>query len=295
MSALTEFGKAVAEIAEAIGPSTVGIGNRWRGGSGVVIAKGQVLTSAHNIHDDDATVYFADGREAQATVRGLDPDADLAVLETDTGDAPAVSWADGGALDIGAPVIAFADPSGGGRRLTVGFVSGQARDFRGPGGRALGRLVEHTAPLMPGSSGGPIVDTEGRVRGINTIRLGGGFFGAIAADPEFQERVERLGRGQVTSRRRIGIGIAPPFVARRLRQAVGLPERDGLLVRDVEVDSPAAAAGIQEGDLIVKAADRDIREVDDLFEAIASVTDAPLSLTLVRGTKERSVKVTPTP
>ena len=147
---------------------------------------------------------------------------------------------------------------------------------------------------MPGSSGGPIVDTEGRVLGINTIRLGGGFFGAIAADAAFQERVERLGRGEVSSRRRIGIGIAPPFVARRLRRAVGLPERDGLLVRDVEDDSPAAAAGVQEGDLIVGAGGRDVREVDDLFEAIASATDAPLSLTLVRGTEERSVEVTPT-
>jgi S1-C subfamily serine protease len=295
MSALTEIGKAVAEVAEGIGQSTVGIGNRWRGGSGVVIAKDRVLTNAHNIHDDEATVYFADGREAAATVSGLDPDADLAVLEVDTGDAPPVTWADGEVLDIGAPVIAFADPSGGGRRLTVGFVSSPVRDFRGPRGRVLGRLVEHTAPLMPGSSGGPIVDTDGRVLGINTIRLGGGFFGAIAADAAFQERVERLGRGEVTSRRRIGIGIAPPFVARRLRRAVGLPERDGLLVRDVEDDSPAAAAGIQEGDLIVGAGDSEIREVDDLFAAIASVTDAPLSLTLVRGTEERSVEVTPTP
>lgn len=295
MNALAELGTALADIGERVGASTVGIGNRWRGGSGVVIGQDRVLTSAHNLHDDEPRVYFADGREATARVKGVDQDADLAVLEVDTGGAPAIAWANGEPLRLGSPVVALADPSGGGRRLTVGYVSSIDRPFRGPRGRELGRLIEHTAPLIPGSSGGPIVDAQGQVRGINTIRLGGGFFGAIASDKAFLDRVERIGRGDVPSPRRIGIGIAPPFVARRLRRAVGLPERDGILVRDVEDGSPAAGVGILEGDLIVEAGGRPIGQVDDMFEAIASAKEGKaIKLTLVRGTEERTVEVTPT-
>jgi S1-C subfamily serine protease len=295
MNALAELGTTLADLGERVGASTVGIGNRWRGGSGVVIAKDRVLTSAHNLHDEEPRVYFTDGREATAQVKGVDQDADLAVLEVDTAGVPAIAWADGEPLKIGSPVVALADPSGGGRRLTVGYVSSVDRPFRGPRGRELGRLIEHTAPLVPGSSGGPIIDAEGKVRGINTIRLGGGFFGAIASDKAFLDRVERIGRGDVPSPRRIGIGIAPPFVARRLRRAVGLPERDGILVRDVEDGSPAASAGILEGDLIVEAGGRSIGQVDDMFEAIASAKEGKaVKLTLVRGTEERTVEVIPT-
>jgi serine protease Do len=260
----------------------------------VVIGKNQVLTSAHNLHGDEPEVCFADGRQARAQVRGVDQDADLAVLEVDTADALPIAWGNGAELQIGAPVIALANPSGGGRRLSVGFISSLDQAFRGPRGRELGQLIEHTAPLMPGSSGGPIVDAEGRVLGINTIRMGGGFYGAIAADTAFQERIQGIGRGEVRSQRRIGIGIAPPFVARRLRRAVGLPARDGLLVRDVEDGSPAATAGILEGDLIVDVGGRPIRDVNDMFEAIESAAEGSVSLTLVRGIEERTVEVTPT-
>lgn len=295
MNALAEIGKVIAEVGERVGASTVGIGNRWRGGSGVVIGKDLVLTSAHNMHGDEPQVYFADGREARAKVRGVDHDADLAVLEVDTGDAPAITWSAGPELKIGSPVVALADPSGSGRRLTVGFVSSLDRSSRGPRGRALGTMIEHTAALVPGSSGGPIVDTDGEVRGINTIRLGRGFYGAIAADKAFLERVGRIGRGDVPSRRRIGVGIAPPFVANRLRRAVGLPARDGILVRDVEEGSPAAGAGILEGDLIVEVGGRPIRDVDDMFQAMDSVAaETVVMLTVVRGTEERRVEVTPT-
>ncbi|MEK6192190.1 MAG: trypsin-like peptidase domain-containing protein [Chloroflexota bacterium] len=294
MNALADIGTAVIEVGDRVAASTVGIGNRWRGGSGVVIGKNQVLTSAHNLHGEEPEVYFADGREARAQVKGVDQDADLAVLEVDTADAPAITWGDGAELQMGTPVIALANPSGGGRRLTVGFISNLDQAFRGPRGREVGQLIEHTARLMPGSSGGPIVDAEGRVLGINTIRMGGGFYGAIAADAAFQERIERIGRGEIRSHRRIGIGIAPPFVARRLRRAVGLPARDGLLVRDVEDESPAATAGILEGDLIVDVGGRPIREVNDMFEAIESAAEGSVSLTLVRGIEERTVEVTPT-
>jgi S1-C subfamily serine protease len=152
--------------------------------------------------------------------------------------------------------------------------------------------VEHTAPLLPGSSGGPIVDASGRLLGINTNRLGKGFYQAIAADAALRDRASALGRGESPRRRRLGVGLAPAEVARKLRRAVGLEERDGLLVREVEEGSPAAAAGIAEGDLIVGAAGRPVTSADDLFDAMGSVAaDAALEVSLLRGTEERTVTI----
>ena len=292
MGPIEDLGRAIGEIAGTAGRSVVGIGNRWRGGSGVVIEAGRVLTNAHNLHGDEVRVFFADGREAEGRVLGADGDGDLAVIEADTGDAPAIAWGAGGELGIGAPVVAIGNPAGHGVRVTLGFVSGVGRAFRGPRGRRVSGAVEHTAPLLPGSSGGPIVDGQGRLLGINTNRLGKGFYQAIAADEALRDKVAALGRGESPRRRYLGVGLAPAHVARKLRRAVGLDEREGLLVRDVEDGSPAARAGIAEGDLIVAAAGRSVASADDLFDAIGSVaTDAPLEVTVVRGTEERTVTI----
>lgn len=292
MGPMQEMGAAIAAAAETAGRATVGVGNRWRGGSGIVLEPGKVLTNAHNLHGDEVHVYFGDGREAAGSVAGIDPDGDLAVIAVETGDAPPLGWGEGGALGIGSPVIALGNPNGGGLRVTAGFVSGIGRSFRGPHGRRVVGAVEHTAPLLPGSSGGPIVDADGRLLGINTNRLGSGFYLAIAAGANLRTRVDALGRGETPHPRRLGVGLAPAHVARHLRRAVGLPERDGLLVRDVEDGSPAAAAGIAEGDLIVEAGGRTIGSADDLFEALAAAPAAkPIEVKIVRGTEERSVSV----
>ena len=288
MTALADLGREIGGIAETVGPSVVGIGNRWRGGSGVVIGENRILTNAHNLHGDETTVTFAGGRSAAATVVGVDTDGDLAVLEAPTEGARALTIGTD-APGVGTPVVALGNPNGQGPRVTFGFVSGTDRSFRGPRGRRVAGAVEHTAPLMPGSSGGPVVDLAGNLLGINTNRLGNGFYLAIATDVAVAERVTALGRGESPTRRHLGVGLAPSHVARRLRHAVGLPERDGLLVREVEDDSPAAKAGIAEGDLIVAVGDRAIASADDLFEALG--TDADLRITIVRGADEQTVTV----
>jgi serine protease Do len=292
MGPIEELGSAIGAVAAKAGPSTVGVGNRWRGGSGIVLDTGKVLTNAHNLHGDEIHVYFSDGREAEGKVLGADGDGDLAVIAVDTKDAPALEWGGGSELSIGSPVIALGNPSGGGLRVTAGFVSGVGRAFRGPRGRRVAGAVEHTAPLLPGSSGGPIVNADGQLLGINTNRLGSGFYLAIAADAGLRTRVDALSRGEAPARRRLGVGLAPSEVARHMRRAVGLDERDGLLVRDVEEGSPAATAGIVEGDLIVEAAGKSISSIDDLFEALAAApADKPLQVKVIRGIEERSVSV----
>jgi serine protease Do len=288
MTALADLGREIGEIAERVGPSVVGIGNRWRGGSGVVIGENRILTNAHNLHGDEVTITFADGRTADATVVGADADGDLAVLEADTASLPALEPGSD-APGIGGAVVALGNPNGHGPRVTFGFVSGTGRSFRGPRGRRVAGAIEHTAPLMPGSSGGPVVDLDGTLLGINTNRLGNGFYLAIAADAALRDRIAALGRGESPQRRRLGVGLAPSHVARQLRRSVGLPERDGLLVREVEEGSPAAAAGITEGDLIVAVGDRDIASADDLFDALG--TSGDLVIRIVRGAEEQTVTV----
>jgi serine protease Do len=216
------------------------------------------------------------------------------VLSVDTGDAPAVRWEPGDELGIGAPVVALANPGGRGLRATLGFVSSGGRSFRGPRGRRIRGAIEHTAPLPRGSSGGPLVDPEGNLVGINSLRLDGGLILAVPAAAAVKERVLLLARGEAAAPHRLGVAIAPPRVARRLRSAVGLPERAGLLVRGVEEGGPADLAGVEKGDLIVAAGGTPTENVEALYTALDSVPAAggDLELTVVRGTDERTVTAT---
>lgn len=292
MTVLNELQDAVAGAAERLGPSVVGLGHGWGFGSGVVIGEGRVLTSAHNLRDDEVPLTFADERKTTGRVLGVDLDADLAVLEADTGGVAAVEWGDIESLGVGAPVFALARPGGRGLRVTFGLVSATGRSFRGPRGRRVTTGIEHAAPLPRGSSGGPLVDSEGRLLGLNTIRLEGGFILTVGADSELRERVEALGRGESLARPMLGLAIAPSRAARRMRLAVGLPERDGLLVRGVEDGGPADRAGIERSDLIVAAAGAPVTGVDDLYETLdRAEPSSTLELALVRGTDERSVVV----
>ena len=289
MSAIEEIQNAVSTAAERVGPSIVGIGRGTRG-SGVVIADGKVLTNAHNLRGDEVTVTFADGRRTVGTVDGVDGDGDLAVVSVDTAGATPLAWGDGTALSIGTAVFGAAASHGGGSRVTFGLVSAVARSFRGPGGRRISGSIEHTAPLAPGSSGGALVDLAGDLVGLNTNRIGEGFYLALPADAALRERVDALGRGESPSPTRLGVAVAPAHVARRMRRAVGLPERDGVLVRGVEDDSLADAAGIDAGDLIVSAGGKPIADADDLFEALGTLK-RPFDVVIVRGNDERTVSV----
>ncbi|TAK01857.1 MAG: PDZ domain-containing protein [Chloroflexota bacterium] len=283
MSILDDLSSAITGAAAAASPSVVGIGARIRG-SGVIVSPDRVLTNAHNLRGDEPTVSFSDGRMLRGRIAGVDVDGDLAVIEVDTAGAPALAWADG-SVTVGAVVFGLAAASGGPARVTVGTVSAIARAFRGPGGRRISGGLEHTAPMAPGSSGGPIVDAAGRLVGLNTHRVGEGFYLARPADTGLRERVQALAAGRSVERPRLGIAVAPAHVARRLRRSVGLPERDGLLVRGVEEGSPAAGAGIREGDLIVRVAGADVADADALLEAMAGAT-GPIEVVVVRGAEE---------
>jgi len=294
MTLLDDLTASGHHIATDLSPSVVGVGRR---GTGVVVADGFVATNAHNLGHgrrghgraeggpDQIRVTFADGRTADATVRAVDVDGDLAVLEVDTSGVAPVRWADD-PPEPGDAVFAVANPGGRGIRLSFGIVSGVGREFRGPRGRRIAGSVEHTAPLARGSSGGPLVDHEGRVVGINTHRLDDGFYLALPVGDRLRRAIDDLTAGAVPNRRSLGVAVVPPRIARRMRAAVGLPERDGLLVRAVDPDGPAAAADVRDGDLIVTAGGRAAASIDDLHDVLDGWAEPTIELGIVRGTTE---------
>ena len=288
MSTLDELSATIRTVHEATSPAVVGIGRHLRG-SGVVIATGRILTNAHNLRGDEVTVTFRDGRSTVGRVAGVDPEGDLAVIEADTDGATALAWSDRDP-GIGDIVFGLAATGAGAARITVGAVSAIEQTFRGPGGSRIGGSLEHTAPLASGSSGGPLVDPDGRLVAINTNRIAEGFYLARPADAGLRERVDALARGESVSRPRLGIAVAPPAVAQRLRRSVGLSERDGLLVRGVEDGSPADRAGIREGDLLVAAGGTALTDAESLAAVLAD-SGLPIELRIVRGDEERSVSV----
>jgi serine protease Do len=291
MAVLEDLQQLISGGAERFGHSVVGLGRGWSLGSGTIIGKDRVLTNAHNLRRDEVTVTFSDGTREPGTVAGVDTDLDLAVIDVKTNGRQALEWGNGDELSIGAPVLAFGNPGGRGLRVTLGFVSSGPRSFRGPRGRRVSGAIEHTAPLPRGSSGGPLLDAEGRLVGLNTIRVDGNLILALPV-AALRERVEALARGEEKTTPRLGVAVAPPRVARRMRRAVGLPEREGVLVRRVEDGSPAEAAGIERGDLIAAAGERQIDSVDALYAALDALSNgAKLPLTVVRGTEERELEV----
>ena len=292
MDVLAALQDAVNNAAETVGPAVVGLGRGWGRGSGVVYEQDHVLTCAHVLRGDEVAVTFADGRTEHGKVAGVDPDLDLAVIAVETGDAPAVTWdpAAVAELGVGAPVLALADPGGRGLRTTFGLVSSTGRSFRGPAGRRVGGSIEHSAPLPRGSSGGPLVDTSGRLLGLNAVRREGGLILAVPAEEAVRAKVDALARGEAAGRPRLGVALAPPRHSRRMRAAVGLPERDGLLVRGVVPESPAAKADLRRGDLLVSAAGRPLATPDDLFDALDAAADT-LTLGVVRGIEELETEV----
>lgn len=297
MSAPTSHSPTTPEIrrtvAGSVGAALVLIGRDGRGVGFVVTsgADGRIVTNAHHLRDRTTQVTFPDGRTAQATVQGADADGDLVVLAVDAGPTPAVVWASDEPV-LGDDVHAVSRDAQG-VRVTSGSVSSTGRVFRGPRGRKIEAALEHTAALAGGSSGSPIVDAEGRVVGINTHRIGRGFYLALPASAELQRRVAALSAGEQIARPSLGLALAPAEAAARMRQAVGLPDRPGLLVRDVVEGGPADQGGVRRGDLIVAAAGggatRDVVTADDLFAVIDAVSALPsgdagrrITLSLVR-------------
>ena len=308
-----EMETAIAAAVRDQGPAVVGIDRRSGRGTAVVTAPGVVLTLASNLRDPAAGVGLEIGdRVVVGAVAGIDDALDLAVIRADTGTIVPLVWApsapavdevgardpaDAGAVGppaapvVGQAVIALANPGGQGLRATPGFIAAVERRYRGPRGRVVGGALEHTAPLPRGAGGGPLLDLSGRLLGLNAVRVHGGLILTLPG-PAVAERAARLLAAEPDSTPQLGVAVVSPRVARRLRRAVGLPEREGLLIQGVAAGSPAERARLLEGDLIVAAGPAPVDGVDALYAALdRAATDGTIDLQIVRGVDERTVAV----
>ncbi|MHB8394215.1 MAG: S1C family serine protease [Candidatus Dormibacteria bacterium] len=286
-----ELRSAVAVAEQAVLPAVVGIGSRPPFGTGLVVADGKVLTNSHNVRPEGRSVQLADGRVAQAESAIRDGSRDLALLTVDTGGMTAVRWAEASPT-LGEMVLAAARPAGSGAHLTMGTVSAARGPETGAVGPDAQEWFEHTAPLPRGASGGPVINLAGEVLGVNTTRLGEGFYGALGASPAFRQRLELMINGSVPSEGWLGVALLPPEMAGRLREAVGLSERSGALVREVVSGGPAEQAGVRRGDLLVELGDIKLLSGRDLRLALQGTSPGTiLKVVLVRGLEELELNV----
>jgi serine protease Do len=270
----------------ALADSLVTLGRGARRGCGVVVDRDRVVTLRHPLRSDHVEMSIGGRERREGRLLGVDHAVGIAVLEVDTGDAPAIHWATA-TPGIGAPVHALGDP-GTGLRITGGAVSAGPITIRSREGRRL-EMIEHTAPVPRGAGGGPLVGEDGAVLGINALRADTGFVLALPATA-VHAALERVLEGRQPTR--LGVALAPPQASARMRSAVGLAPRDGLLVRDVEDGSPADRAGVASGDLLVALAGVDIATLDDLHRALDEAPHGPsVELRVVRATEERALAV----
>jgi S1-C subfamily serine protease len=273
-SLLDAYSRAVVAAAERVSPSVVKIEvGRENGGTGsgfVFTPDGFVLTNSHVVHRGGPVhVTAADGRRLAAEVVGDDPETDVAVLRVHASDLPAVLLGDSQALRVGQLVVAIGNPYGFQCTVTAGVVSALGRALRGASGRLIDDVIQTDAALNPGSSGGPLVTAAGEVVGVNTavIRPAQGLCFAIGINTAAFVTTRLLRDGRV---RRAYIGVAGQSVTvpRRLARVHGLAAGAGVLVAGVEPESPAARAGVRDGDLIVAFDSRPVSGVDDLHRSL---------------------------
>ena len=237
-------------VARQASPSVVSVTRQGGAGSGVIIRSGVVLTNAHVVGDARIVeVGLADGRRVRGTVAGRDPSIDVAVVRIAVTDAPVAPTGDSDRLEVGQDAIAIGNPLGLERTVTSGVVSAINRS---PRGITLGGLIQTDAAISPGNSGGPLLDSQGRVIGINTAVLsapgasGLGFAVPINLANDIVEQVLTTGR---VRRAYVGLGYAD--VDAELASQFSLPVREGVIVGEVAPRSPAAAAGMRAQDIIV--------------------------------------------
>ena len=312
-SLLDAYSAAVTSAVERMSPSVVHIEvhqaapersgrERQGGGSGFVFTPdGLILTNSHVVHDATRiAVTFADGRRMPASLIGDEPASDLAVIRIDEPhfDEPgfvAAELGDSQRLKVGQIVIAIGAPYGFQSTVTAGVVSALGRSLRSYSGRLIDDVIQTDASLNPGNSGGPLVDSAGRVVGVNTATIlpaqGICFAIGINTAKFVASRLLRDGR---IRRSFIGVSAQTVPVHRRVVRFYDLPKETGAMVLSVEDASPAKRGGLREGDIIVALEGQPVAGVDDLHRLLTDVrVGVSSTLTVLRYTEKLEVKIVP--
>lgn len=313
---LDAYSQAVINVARTVGPAVIAVAARGdssgRGaggmGSGFLLTPdGYALTNSHVVHGRRSfTATTEEGDQIGAELVGDDPATDLALLRLVARDLPYSTLGDSEALCVGQLVIAMGNPLGFRSTVSTGVVSAVGRAMRSEDGRLIENIVQHTAPLNPGNSGGPLVDSRGRVVGINTavIALAQGIGFSIPSNTAAWIVGELVSHGKVR-RPSLGISVTVTRLPRRLVRELDLLADTAVEVMEVVPQGPAAAAGIRAHDVIVAANDRIIATVDDLHrllsgrasngapQAAADAHRGELELSVIRDERMQRILVTP--
>jgi serine protease DegQ len=261
-------------------------------GSGVVVSKaGHVLTNFHVIDAaDEILVALNDGRQSKARVVGVDPDTDLGVLKIDLPDLHALAFAATQTLRVGDVVLAIGNPFGVGQTTTMGIVSALGRD--GMGINVYENFIQTDAAINPGNSGGALIDTQGRLVGINTAiysqtggSLGIGFAIPAAAAQRVLEQIVKEG-----SVKRGWLGIEPQDLTPDLARAFGLDQTAGAIIAGVLREGPGAQAGLKVGDIVQTLNGKKVEDTTRLLARLASLEPGQrVTLGIVRGGKPQQL------
>jgi S1-C subfamily serine protease len=299
---LDAYSRAVIGVVEGLGPTVLCIeGPRgdMRGGSGsgvLLTPDGYALTNSHVANGrTKLTAVTEEGDRLDAELVGDDPLTDLALVRLAARDLPFAELGDSDSLRVGQLVIAMGNPLGFRSTVSTGVVSATGRAMRGVGGRLIENIIQHTAPLNPGNSGGPLVDTRGRVVGVNTaiIAMAQGLGFSVPSNTAHWVVGELLAHGEVR-RRWLGIAGTTVGLPRTLVRELDLLADEAIEVINVDPNGPAGRAGLAIGDVIVAAAGRVTMTVDDLTR-IVSIAPAgePLELSIIRNERLRELTIAP--
>jgi S1-C subfamily serine protease len=304
---LDAYSRAVVNVVEKVGPSVVAIrikkaekgelfGNEGAG-SGIIIAPdGFVLTNDHVVHNtSEVDVFLTDGRSYNAQIIGTDPATDLAIVRVSANDLPAAELGDSDDLKAGQLAIAIGNPLGFQSTVSAGVISALGRALRSRSGRLIENIIQTDVALNPGNSGGPLVDSRGRVIGINTAMI----FSAQGISFSIPVNTAKWIVGELVTHGRVkraflGIAVQGRPISRRLQRIIEKESSSAAEVVSVDANGPAAKADIQVGDLIVSADDQNIDSIDDLHRFLAKhPPGTPIRLTIFRKNKTIEISVVP--
>lgn len=304
---LDAYSRAVIGVVETVGPAVVGVAGRAGGvgegaraggaGSGVLISPdGFALTNSHVVAGRDRlSATTSEGDRIDAALIGDDPSTDLALIRLSANDLPFAALGESRSLRAGQLVIAVGNPFGLHSTVSAGVVSALGRSLRGRDGRLIDDVVQHTAPLNPGNSGGPLVDSRAQVVGVNTaiIALAQGLGFSVPSDTARWVVGELLTHGRVR-RAHLGVAVAPARIPRDLARRLDILNSAAPVAVEAQPGGPAERAGLREGDHITAIGGRLVDSADDLHRVLARAPiGEPVHLTIVRGQQRLEVEVTP--
>lgn len=303
---LDAYSRAVTTVVDAVGPAVVGISvgraipagdgvEPMGSGSGVLLTPdGYVLTNHHVVRGADRIrVTLTDGAQLGAAPVGSDPPNDLSLVRAEGSGLPFAALGDSRALRVGQLVIAIGNPLGLQSTVATGVVSATGRAMRGLDGRLIENVIQHTAPLNPGSSGGPLVDSRGRIVGINTAIIaaaqGIGFSVPSATARHVVSQLLAFGK---VRRGYLGIAGRPRPLPRRVVRALGLPGASGVEVISLVPGGPADRGGVRSGDVVVRMNLLPVSSLDDLHRLLSEAEVGSVArLEILRGTERLTAEV----